>query len=681
MYSLSRRAVLAGLASVAAGLEFAGIGYSGPQNGHSDPQLDKATGSDNGAAQWLVESKFVASSLETGRIGYIVAWGGSEYGFAYTYALSGQPSGVTVDSDYGMLSIGTALSAGTYKFYVTATNRLGGQQATFPVQIQVKQGVTSGWTSGQILHKTYGPDSGTYGIPTGSDYTKVLQNIRTQAISDQNTVGDDNLRIFVPFQRGTTYGYTDNMWMSSMQFATFYDTGRGALPILECTLTDYTDSDQQLGIMQTRSSAIDDLDTSNTWGSGMGYIQTTNAGDSVVTLLHSTDNAKFTVGRWAMVVSRCTQDNGFPPNAQHIDYVKVVSISGTTITLDRKLKYVHRSDYWDQAQSNQIFGVAQLINLDTGGSGGIGTTDLRLCKRHTWKNIQFNINSNNSGGNNVQCNGQLDTSLEGCNMIDWTPSISRFMRCYNCTFSQAVNNEPDKLGEMLIFDTVNITNAAGEIDNVTGFEYLFACNSTFVLLYVSPRQVRMFGCTIDSTGNTNVITPLTFAGNGPCFFWDFHNCSFQAQAGATQIFSSRGQPASGTFSNTFAWSGNTLQIKTTDPSWENWLGWLDVNSVISTNNTPPVTSNWGHVTGVRSSGDGAAIWYDVQWVNGTKPTSGTIYGYRGYRGYRISFDSACTLGSHATWRPDGAWIRVTVPVSWGSSYNGPVGWPGLPSGT
>jgi hypothetical protein len=36
-----------------------------------------------GAAQWLVQTIFVASSLETGRVGYVEAWGGDEFGRAY----------------------------------------------------------------------------------------------------------------------------------------------------------------------------------------------------------------------------------------------------------------------------------------------------------------------------------------------------------------------------------------------------------------------------------------------------------------------------------------------------------------------------------------------------------------------------------------------------------------------
>ena len=54
-----------------------------------------------GAATWISDSLSpgAVSSLDTGRIGYITAWGGNEYGYAYTYALRGQPTGLSIDAD------------------------------------------------------------------------------------------------------------------------------------------------------------------------------------------------------------------------------------------------------------------------------------------------------------------------------------------------------------------------------------------------------------------------------------------------------------------------------------------------------------------------------------------------------------------------------------------------------
>src|SRR6516225_115725 len=112
-----------------------------------------------GAAKWISPSAFVVSSLETGRIGYIVAWGGNEYGYAYHYSLSGAPANVTIDADTGMLSIGTALAVRDFTF-----------------TLHVLQGITAGTpTTSQILHKTYDPGSGTWGAPSGNNWTNVFK--------------------------------------------------------------------------------------------------------------------------------------------------------------------------------------------------------------------------------------------------------------------------------------------------------------------------------------------------------------------------------------------------------------------------------------------------------------------------------------------------------------------------
>jgi hypothetical protein len=43
----------------------------------------------SGATRWLEQSEFVVSSLETGRAGYVEAWGGDGFGYSYTYSLAG----------------------------------------------------------------------------------------------------------------------------------------------------------------------------------------------------------------------------------------------------------------------------------------------------------------------------------------------------------------------------------------------------------------------------------------------------------------------------------------------------------------------------------------------------------------------------------------------------------------
>src|SRR5215469_11874794 len=84
-----------------------------------------STNATSGAAKWISDSLSpgAVSSLDTGRIGYITAWGGSEYGYAYTYSMSGQPGALSIDADTGMMSLASTLTAGNYAFNISATNR------------------------------------------------------------------------------------------------------------------------------------------------------------------------------------------------------------------------------------------------------------------------------------------------------------------------------------------------------------------------------------------------------------------------------------------------------------------------------------------------------------------------------------------------------------------------------
>ena len=66
--------------------------------------------------------------------------------------------------------------------------------ATFPITLTIVQGVTANRTGNQILHKTYDSHSGTYGSPSGSDWTAVFNRINTTILADQISAGDGNLR-------------------------------------------------------------------------------------------------------------------------------------------------------------------------------------------------------------------------------------------------------------------------------------------------------------------------------------------------------------------------------------------------------------------------------------------------------------------------------------------------------
>src|SRR5262249_46530874 len=136
------------------------------------------------------------SSLEVGRVAQITAGGGTEFGWAYTYALIAGtdpvPAGLTIDSETGVLTVTAPLAAGVYHINVHVQNRRGAANPIdFPITVQVYVAVTANRTGNQILHKTYDPHSGLYGTPTGNNWTAVLNAINAQILADQVTNGDD----------------------------------------------------------------------------------------------------------------------------------------------------------------------------------------------------------------------------------------------------------------------------------------------------------------------------------------------------------------------------------------------------------------------------------------------------------------------------------------------------------
>jgi hypothetical protein len=104
--------------------------------------------------------------------------------------------------------------------------------------------------------------------------------------------------------------------------------------------------------------------------------------------------------------------------------------------------------------------------------------------------------------------------------------------------------------------------------------------------------------------------PCTFTGN-PSVFWAFNSAN---------------DAASLTLGTQATWSSNQLQIpRGTAANFERWLINSGAGAILSTSAGGPFTTNWGYISSVSSPGDGTALWLNVTWVNGTKPTSGTLW--------------------------------------------------------
>jgi hypothetical protein len=660
---------------------------AGPAHGQSAPVVvinESGTVSSNatsGAAKWISPSAIVASSLETGRIGYIVAWGGNEYGYAYTYALSSAPAGVTIDADTGILSIGSRLAPGAYSFSVRVTNReVVSNVASFTFTLHVLQGITSGTpTSSQILHKTYDPGSGTWGRPSGNNWTNVFNAMQTAILADQvrcNAVHDESLRVTIPLQRGRTYQYTNNKWLNGIQYFQVYATGSGALPIMQNVRSDHGGSDP-----------YDD----GPWNIGypgsmahqeglkarMARIATVAAGSTTVTLLVAGDATKIKPNRWHVVIGSCIQLDGYPPNEYYIDYVKVTNVGGTTVTIDRPLKYGYDQTWWEDPNNDQILGVARLVPFDTGGTGGYIPADPRIFIRVGFTNINFLGNPNFPGGPNAvlaqicYVQGAIDFTCDGCVVGTAEPSM-----CKHVYFKTVTSNsaywEPDKQTETLTLDGGSTADV--QVNGATGMQYLLYRNHAVGAIQVSPRQLR-------AINSSFINLPLgQAAAGGALQYWDFGMagaCQFTASSGITWMwpFNPVNDDTSLVIGTNATWNGNQLRIPRSYANFERWATWSTVGSILSLVAGGPFTTNWGYVSRCTSPGDGTALWLNVVWVNGVKPTSGRLWLQRRRRLY---FASGNTLNGGCTWASP-KFAKETA-TSHETGWNFPSGYPASLSG-
>jgi hypothetical protein len=610
------------------------------------------------AAQWVSPSEFVASSIETGRIGYVVAWGGGEYGYAYTYALSGAPTGVVVDSDTGILSIGDALALGVYNFTVSVTNRVAtSNSASFPVTLTVLQGVTSGRTGSQILHKTYIP-----GAPAGSDYTTALNTMQATILADQTAAGDGNLRATILFRRGVTYQYTNNHWLTGIQFYQVRDdpASFGELPILQCTQSGpsvYDNGPLNIG----KGNAVDHQGEVKALCANLNDVA---LGSTVVTLTSPGDASKIVPDRWHVIMSECNQLGGYPPNVKHLDYVKVVSVAGSSVTLDRPTKYKHSATAWEDPADDLSFGRARLVPWDLGGIGGAVPSDPRLTQRGNFTNLHFVANPN--GNDITYIESHLDLSFDGCVFPDPQITMSQHVLIHNCAVT---GGEMDKMMETVIFDGGTTTEMAGG----SGAQYWLSRNVRHGCMQIGPRQFRSIGTTIDATGDTYLDVPISFAYNGPTMYADFEATTIKPFSPNTKLWTWSNPPFSPIRLGIDAsWNGNRLIIPALFARFQDWLVAIYEGMIISTTGAAPIILSWGYINNLTGPGDGSAIWADIVWVAGTKPTSGNIYPNGRFRELRISNDSV--IVAPGQWNDPG-FMKETIPPQFGPSYDFPAAYP------
>jgi len=545
-------------------------------------------------------------------------------------------------------------------------------------------------------------------VPTGNDWTSVFNAMQAAILSDQAAAGDGRLRVSIPLHRGAQYDYTNNCWLSGIQYLNLHDIGAGALPNMRCTIVGGVPSDAQWGPLFLGGDASTGNNTTGgfafqdgTMKAHMATIATTAVGDTTVTLLNSGDASKIVVGRWHVVCSNCQQLGGYPPNVTWYDYVRVTNVSGTTATIDRPLKYAHISTLWENSSNDQSLGVARIVPFDTGGAGGYVPSMLRIGLRSIISNIIFQVNPNHPTNTATISTGQIDLTLSGCTFPDGVVTQSKHTCWIGCTFS--TSPELDKICETIVIDNcaASAYNGTISVNEATGVLYLLIRGGHLPALSINPRQLRILGdALIDALGDSTLFVPINSSYNGPLMYWSVESSTLRGSRGQPTCFYQQ-SPSGGwggglgfTLGTDCNWgtgeSANQLQFPVNAPAggkkrarggltsgskFENALDWCYAGMIVDGGGNTgftPTTANYGYVASITSPGDGSALWLNVVWVNGTKPTSGTIHLHRCRRLNFVNVTLGTAGGVTTTWLDPG-FTNTNAPGH--ATYGWPAGLP------
>lgn len=580
----------------------------------------------DGAARWCAPLEATVSSRETGPIVALTAWGGQGWGYSYRYGLNGAPAGVTIDADTGVLSIAQALAVRDYSIGVVVTDR---QDATLMALFDFMLHVVNG-----ITHKTYKPE----------EFNGDVVAMGKKILVDQEAAGSGKLRARIEFAKGKTYTYTDNHWLTGVQYYECVAVGSGANPKLQNTHDasgqSYDQGPLNIGKGANCMAQIPYMPDSDL-KPRMALIADAEVGDDVVTMLNAADGGKLRPGMWHAVMSYSQQITGYPPNVRWIDYVKVLSVDGTQVTLDRPLNHAHKADYWEIPGDVESIGKARIGPWELADGKSLAT------ERGIWRDIEFLISPNYTV---TYAESHIHLFMFGCKMPIFVPSMDKYVELNNCTLIGDQRNwqggctEPDKLCDMLVYNECDLQSYIG---GCTGITYMLTRNSRLYPVQCSARQVRDIGSTVEAHGDSHFGVCWGATYQGPCLEREFNGTKFVANGNPPQ-WSWSSDPVDALPLSASSWQGNKLIIPRSFGRFESWLVWLHEGMMLFTGPKVNDPRSYGRVEKIYAPADGSALWADVTWLKGTKPTSGNLnIPQKGLRHLRWLPGTAITAGNWA----------------------------------
>lgn len=640
-----------------------------------------------GAATFMSPSGYTVSSLESGKMVYVAAGGGNEYGYAYRYSLANNaPAGVSIDRDTGCISITSGLALGANSFNIIANNlRNTFLQTSFPFTLNVLQGITSGTpTSGQILHKTYDPLGGLFGSPTGTVFNQVFLNINAAIQTDQFNFLEGHLRATIPLRKGMTYQYTSNHTIfDGLQYYSFQldpaFSSSGTAPIMQNIISDpgatnpYDDGPMTYGLGDVQFAGFGVKSFSPA-------LATMPSGSVSGTILNGASGMVIP-GRWAHIVGQTQQSGGSPANLTYGDYVIVTSVSGTTVTWDRPTRYRYAQDWFEFTADDGSLGQARMLCFDVGSGQGQAQVlpSKRAGMRGLFKGINFQPNPNAIDGGGTPAGimsvaNQVMLTYENCNILNVQPTVSKNVGYYNCTIMQA--SEPDKQMETCYFIGCSGVASSGvlpEMGGATGVQFLYLRDCIVGGMQMSPRQWRSENTFYNATGDNFFTVPIGSSFNGPNMDWNFASgCTFASGTSAIWCFGNApfGAIAIGT---DVIKVGLQYQIQQAATEFGTWLAQMYEGMIITTDGLPPYGDTpWGYIDTIQAlNNNSSPIYMNLIWVSGVAPVSGNLYVNARFRNLSLASGITFTPGTFYN-SPNMAQEHV---AGFGSSYDYPVGYP------
>jgi hypothetical protein len=589
-----------------------------------------------GEATFLLQTAYAAGRLDQGMIGVLEAGGGSEFGYSYTYALSGAPAGITVDGQSGVLLSNGLVPAGVYGFSAVVTNfKDPSKVATLPVTLTLLRDPADP-PPPAVTRKVYSVNSGTYGTPgAGGDYTAVLFAIRSQILTDQAAAGDERFRAIVEFDPAVSlYGCTDNRWTYGIQYLEMRSSVPGTRVNYKNIRTPGTPANMSASVLQIgrgfmtncqeTGSFIGDANKLNAY-----RINTASKGATSVTLQTAAEASNITphIGRYVMIGSYDQQGEGFPANIRYFDYARVVGVSGATVTLDRRLRYTHKADYWENAASTNSWGPARIKLIDR--------NDQRLTQRARVVDITFLENTALPRQDLYVY--AFEAEFINCNIRRYIPSQARYHRFESCNLD---SGEFDKLLCAVFMKNVTCDASYGGLYQATGLEFLLYDTCTMTSgSGIVPRQWRLVGGTQAGVND---------------YALEFSSLSQVRQAIAKGVtFSGPKTPL------VYEWPNETVTVGTNSVAWNGTTGRLTVPVIGTTGDATynsarrfaaqvhegsilhaggETSSRYGYVTSI--TGDASNLYFDVVWLAGAQPASGDVLEVP--KEHELILDNACT---------------------------------------